>query len=890
MEFSPDGHSVFGVLSDGDAFNVNSYFGQVWHVGREVSPILERTPTGHFLPSADRLLTATESSLLLRDIATGRVLGAALLGEELKSEFAYLAPEDGRTVRSVGPDNTVRTWQLSADAEPLSDDGADRRARSRRIRRQTRGLHAFWTNVRADGRVAASMAKGVADRECVRLTDPRDARSLGPPLAHQSGWIIGSLAFSPDGRSLATGSNPDGRVAGEVRLWDLPTGGLRFPPILHTNYVRALAFHPDGRVLAAGDFNGLVRFWDTSTGREIGRPLSQGEIVLSLAYSPDGKVLAVGLARDRTGKPGARLWDTKTRQPLAELLRSTNSILQLGFQPHGRALLASSNDDTWLWDTVRARAIAEPLRGETIGGFRPDGQTFLTLGRDGSVKLRDATTGGSLATLLTSSSAATCGAFRDDGGLIAAGFDDGTVRLCDAATNQPIGPARWMRHSVRHVTFPPGGRSVAAVDEFGEIRTWPIPEPLGDRSFEDLTLRIEARTGLRMDAGLSISRLSSGAWSDRLNQLDHLDSPAARPETDPSWHAPRILEAEQAGNTFAALWHLDRLIAARPNDWLLYARRTRVRSLSGEFAKASDDFRQAERLGETEQVLDFQTQCVLDCTRAECWSAALWYLDRLIAIRPDDGRLHEDRAAVCAKLGREADRQSELARVFELGADEGLVVPRAEVLARAGRWTEAASLLARCGRKGPVSRELAQAWAIACVKARDSDGYREACTAFLAQEGPDPTVVWNALSAASLLTLAPGANANARALIASFEHRLTATPPPPALYRHLFSSTLGALLVRAGRHDEAIARITEGIAAAKAIELPTDWCFLALADARRGKWDEARESLEQVPRGPAVSSLTFWEIQEVELLRSEAESLLGDAGFPHDPFQSPERR
>ena len=78
----------------------------------------------------------------------------------------------------------------------------------------------------------------------------------------------------------------------------------------HTNYVAALAFQPDGKVLAAGDYNGLVRFWDTSTGREIGRPLPQGEIVLSLAYSPDGKMLAVGLANDHTGKPGIRLWDT----------------------------------------------------------------------------------------------------------------------------------------------------------------------------------------------------------------------------------------------------------------------------------------------------------------------------------------------------------------------------------------------------------------------------------------------------------------------------------------------------------------------------------------------------------------------------------------------------
>ena len=280
----------------------------------------------------------------------------------------------------------------------------------------------------------------------------------------------------------------------------------------------------------------------------------------------------------------------------------------------------------------------------------------------------------------------------------------------------------------------------------------PFPSRSRIRASSDLTLRIEARTGLRMETGLAISRLDGPAWRERLEQLGRLDPAAVQLDDGPAWHEPMIREAEQNGNAFAAIWHLDRLIAARPDDWLLFARRARAWSLSDKFDKAAADYQQAERLGSREQVLDFQAHCASECTTAERWAEALWYLDRLIAARPDDGTLHEERAAVYGKLGREADRQAELARVFELGADQGIVIPRAEELGRAGRWAEAAGLLARCGRIGPLSRELAQAWGIACLRAGDRAGYREACAAVLVRQWPDPIVAWDA----TLRRVAPG--------------------------------------------------------------------------------------------------------------------------------------
>jgi predicted Zn-dependent protease len=390
-----------------------------------------------------------------------------------------------------------------------------------------------------------------------------------------------------------------------------------------------------------------------------------------------------------------------------------------------------------------------------------------------------------------------------------------------------------------------------------------------------MTLRIEARTGLRMETGLALSRLNTAAWQERLEQLGRLDPNAALPDRDPAWHAPLIREAEQNGNSFAAIWHLDRLLVARPDDWLLHARRGRAWSLADDLDKAADDFQKAERLSSRDQVLDFQTHCVLDCTKAERWAAALWYLDHLIAARPKDWSLHLDRGAVLGKLGREAHRQAELTRVFELGADEGVVIPRAEELSRAGRWSEAARLLAGCSRRGSLSQGLAQAWAIACLQVKDDAGYREACAAVLAWQGSEPTVIWNALSAASVFALGAKALEDYRVPIAWMESRLSAVPAPSPLGRHLCLNALGGLLLRAGRLDEAIVRINEGIAAAKDVEVPSDWIYLALAHAGKGKLSEARQMLERFREWRPDSSVTFWDLQELALVRSEAEALLG---------------
>jgi serine/threonine protein kinase/WD40 repeat protein/tetratricopeptide (TPR) repeat protein len=888
---SPDGRTLFEYAIEGKPFNPDSNLGRIWDLRtkRPISPHLRRSAHAAYVPAGDRVLTAAGGAFVVRESATGRARGTGppVTGLEIDQTWQAVHP-DGRTVVSI-KDAAATLWRIAADAEPAPDRGPGESATMAKgaSSHQTRDVGAFRAGLRPDGRVALAVAGSTTGRELIRLSDPATGRPIGRPARHLHGWTIRALALSPDGRRFATASYPAGILAGEVRLWDAETGWPLLWPFLHTNYASALAFRPDGRVLAAGDYHGLVRLWDPDTGREVARALPQKEIVLSLAYSPDGRILAVGLSQDHTHAPGTRLWDAATHRLIGGLLASDHVVKRIEFRPDSRVFVAGDEVRSQLWDADRRQAIGEPIVDEAIGGFLPDGRALLTLGRDGSVKLRDSNTGTILRRLLTVPSLATCAASRGGGDLVAVGCEDGTVRLCDPAAAQAVGPPRSMRHPVVRVAFTADGRSIVAVDEAVEAGTWPVPEPLADASLDGLTLRVEARTGLRMEAALSISQLDNPAWRERLERLGRLDATAARPDDDPSWHEPMIREAEQVGNAFAAIWHLDRLIAARPDDWFLLARRARAWASSEKFEEAASDYRKAERLGSFEQVLDFQAHCVVDCTEAGRWAEALWYLQRLIAARPGDVSLHEDLATIYGKLDREADRQAELARVFELGGNRDLVIPRAEELGRGGRWAEAAGLLARCGRRGPVSRELAQAWGIACLKAGDRAGYREACLTFTDTVGPDPTGVWIAVSEASLLALGPAALDDFQSRVRWFEKRLSVTPAPPPVFRHHLSNAQGGLLLRAGRLDEAIARLNEGMAASKEPELPTDWVYLAVAHAQAGRLAEAREWLARLRGVPHDAGGSFWDLQELDLLRTEAESLLFDAGFPKDPFQRP---
>jgi WD40 repeat protein len=212
-----------------------------------------------------------------------------------------------------------------------------------------------------------------------------------PDLANRH-QIVGSLTFSPDGGLLAAGFghatlyNASDREH-VVKVWQVSSGQEVCTLPGHRNTVPALAFTPDGKLLATASHDGTVKLWEVGNWREVRTLTAPGSRnrFQAAAISPDGQTLATG------GEDGAiRLWDVATGTERGTLRGHTLSVVGLAYSRDGRTLASASWDRTVrLWHLLSGRETMT-LRGHTNlvvdVVLSPEGNTLATGSLDESVR------------------------------------------------------------------------------------------------------------------------------------------------------------------------------------------------------------------------------------------------------------------------------------------------------------------------------------------------------------------------------------------------------------------------------------------------------------------------------------------------------------------------
>jgi WD40 repeat protein len=278
--------------------------------------------------------------------------------------------------------------------------------------------------------------------------------------------LVWSVTFSPDGKILATGDDNS-----KAQLWNPATGQLIHSLDTGSALVSSVAFSPDGKILATG-VGGAAQLWDVATGQQI-RSLNTGSVsvpVGSVAFSPDGKILATGVGG------AAQLWDVATGQQIGSLTNGFSSD-SIAFSPVGKILAAGGGNGTALWNPATAQQIGTPFTG--VGevdsvAFSPDGKTLATGDRDGTVRVWDVTAGGQIGSFPASEVGAVDSvAFSPDGKILATGDDlDNTAQLWNPATGKQIRRLTTRYVQVSSVAFSPDGKTLATGDGNGMVQLW----------------------------------------------------------------------------------------------------------------------------------------------------------------------------------------------------------------------------------------------------------------------------------------------------------------------------------------------------------------------------------------------------------------------------------
>jgi WD40 repeat protein len=303
----------------------------------------------------------------------------------------------------------------------------------------------------------------------------------GTPLAQFVSEQVYAVAYSPDGRTLAA-------AAGDVILYDVQTKSRRLLKAKgsRAGTVLAVTFSPDGKRLASAGTDGFVRLWDVERGEEIRSWAYPGENQLrAIAFSPDGTLLACGSGI----QPGAnkdapvRLLNMITGGVVRTFYGLSERVQSLAFSPDGKTLAAASGpaierDDEMvrLWDISSGDFIWIKRGHHGVLAFSPDGKTLVE-GHGRILRYLRASDGHVLREIEAHWENILAISFSRDGKTLATASSDNTVKLWNAADGKEVTPVCAAGGAVESLAFSPDGKIIAASNSDSAVRLWDVASP-----------------------------------------------------------------------------------------------------------------------------------------------------------------------------------------------------------------------------------------------------------------------------------------------------------------------------------------------------------------------------------------------------------------------------